>query len=192
MGCNDTMRVHSDKPWKEGRNMNMKGVDLGVFYTTEHMPLDALISEAYIEKFMKQDMAMMPTMMAYADRFQEEEVLHYIETVGRKDLVPEAFAQRRDVLKKCLSEGRKKPDREGQKSAFYDRRQYIMDMHPNQVKNLQQLHRMGATVGAGTDLGGVYTGIFGRYTREIRWLMPGSQTSMPSAWLHRIMQRYSA
>ena len=53
------------------------------------------------------------------------------------------------------------------KSLLFDR-QYIVDMYPNMVKNLQRLHRMGATIGAGTDLGGAHTGIFGRYTDEIR------------------------
>jgi imidazolonepropionase-like amidohydrolase len=43
-----------------------------------------------------------------------------------------------------------------------------VDMHPNMLENLQRLHRMGAVIGAGTDLGGAYTGIFGRYADEIK------------------------
>lgn len=43
-----------------------KGVDLG-FHTLEHMPMDAIIPSAYIEKFMQQEMAMMPTVMIYGD-----------------------------------------------------------------------------------------------------------------------------
>ena len=40
-------------------------------------------------------------------------------------------------------------------------------MFPNAVANLKKLHAMGATIGVGTDNGGVYTGLFGRYTREL-------------------------
>jgi imidazolonepropionase-like amidohydrolase len=53
------------------------------------------------------------------------------------------------------------------KSLSFDR-QYIVDMHPNMVRNLERLHRMGATIGAGTDFGGSPIAIFGRYTDEIR------------------------
>lgn len=143
-----------------------KGVDLG-FDTLEHMPMDALIPESYIEKFTKQGMAMMPTLMVYGDQFQEENVLNFIETRGRKDLVPEAVAQLQTMLKESLMQSKKKMSENERKSLIFDR-QYIVDMHPNMVRNLQRLHRMGATIGAGTDLGGAYTGIFGRYTDEIR------------------------
>ena len=43
-----------------------KGVDLG-FHTLEHTPLDGVIPDAYIEKFMKQGMAIMPTMVVQGD-----------------------------------------------------------------------------------------------------------------------------
>jgi len=143
-----------------------KGVDLG-FDTLEHMPMDALIPEPYIEKFIKQGMAIMPTLMAYGDNFQEEDVLHFIETRGRKDLVPEAVTQIQTKLKESLMQSKKEMSQNERKSLIFDRR-YIEDTYPNMVKNLERLHRLGATLGAGTDLGGYYAGIFGRFTDEIR------------------------
>jgi imidazolonepropionase-like amidohydrolase len=143
-----------------------KGVDLG-FNTLEHMPMDALIPEPYIEKFINQGMAIMPTLMVYGNLFQEEDILNFIETRGRKDLVPEAVMQMQTWLKESLIKSKKEISQNERKSPGFDR-QYIVDMHPNMVKNLERLHRMGATIGAGTDLGGSPIAIFGRYTDEIR------------------------
>ena len=141
-----------------------KGVDLG-FHTVEHMPMDELIPEAYIERFMKQDMAIMPTMMAYGDMFEEEKTLDFIHRHGDEYLVPEAVKQITEKLKE--SQAQQTLSAEQRKSLIFDR-QYIKDKYPNIVKNLQLLYRMGAVVGVGTDLGGVYSGIFGRYTDELK------------------------
>jgi imidazolonepropionase-like amidohydrolase len=143
-----------------------KGVDLG-FDTLEHMPMDALIPEPAIEKFIRQNMAIMPTLMVYGDIFREEEILHYIETRGRTDLVAESRNQISAKLKQTLAESRGKAPKNESRPVILDR-QYILDQHPTMVKNLQQLYSMGAVVGAGTDLGGSYTAVFGRYADEIR------------------------
>lgn len=143
-----------------------KGVELG-FDTLEHMPMDALIPEPAIEKFVRQNMAIMPTLMVYGDIFKEEEILQYIETRGRMDLVSESRKQITEKLKQSLVESKGKTPGKSTKPQILDR-QYIVDMHPNMVKNLLRLHRMGAVVGAGTDLGGSYTAIFGRFADEIR------------------------
>jgi imidazolonepropionase-like amidohydrolase len=129
--------------------------------------MDALIPEPYIEKFIKQGMAIMPTLMVYGNIFQEEDILNFIETRGRKDLVPEAVTQIQTWLKESLMKIKKEISQNERKSLSFDR-QYIVDMHPNMVRNLERLHRMGATIGAGTDLGGSAIAIFGRYTDEIR------------------------
>ncbi len=143
-----------------------KGVDLG-FDTLEHMPMDALIPEPYIEKFIKQGMAVMPTMMVYGDMFQEEAVLHFIETQSEKDIVPEARKQIKAKIEESLMNS-KRPMSPDERKALSGDRQYIKDMHPNMVKNLQRLHQMGAVIGAGTDLGGSYSALFGRFTDELR------------------------
>ena len=142
-----------------------KGVDLG-FHTLEHMPMDALIPEKYIEKFMKRGMAMMPTLMAYGDTSLEEELLRLVETRGAEYLMPEAIAQMSARLKESIEQGKKKMTAEERKSLMFDR-QYLIDKYPVQVENLMRLHRMGAVLGAGTDLGGYYSGFFGRFVDEL-------------------------
>ncbi len=141
-----------------------KGVDLG-FNTLEHMPMDELIPEAYIEKFVKQNMAIMPTMMAYGDMFEEEKILDFLHRHGREYLVPEAIKQKTGKLKESLAQ--QGLSAEQRKSLIFDR-QYIKDKYPNMEKNLRLLCRFGAVVGVGSDLGATYAGIFGRYTGELK------------------------
>jgi imidazolonepropionase-like amidohydrolase len=143
----------------------MKGVDLG-FHTLEHMPMDGIISDRYTERFIRQDMAMHATLMAYGDVFIEEDLLHLVEKRGSEFLVPEAVRQMKSELGKSIAQGGKKISTEERKKLIFDR-QYLMDMHAHQVANLKKLYRAGAVLGIGTDLGGYYSGFFGRYADEL-------------------------
>ncbi len=144
----------------------MKGVDLG-FHTLEHMPLDSLIPERYMEKFIRQDMAMMPTLVAYGDASNEEDILHLVETRGGEFLVPEAARQVAALLKESIQQGKRKMSDAERRALKFDRR-YLIDAYPTMVRNAGRLHKMGAVMGAGTDLGGYYSGFFGRFADELR------------------------
>ena len=143
-----------------------KGVDLG-FHTLEHMPMDGLLTDRDIDRFMTQDMAMMPTLMIYADGFILEEILALIETRGNDYLMPEAISQMTARLQRTLAAEKTTlaPDRYD--ALQFDNR-YARDMFPNVRANLQKLYRMGAVMGAGTDIGGTSTGFFGRFADELK------------------------
>jgi imidazolonepropionase-like amidohydrolase len=143
----------------------IKGVDLG-FHTLEHMPMDGGIPDRYIEMFINRNMSIHATLMAYGDVFKEEELLGLVEKRGKDFLVPEAVKQIKLQLKKSISQGEKKLTMVERKKLMFDR-QYLMDMHKNQVANLKKLYRVGANLGIGTDLGGYYSGFFGRYGDEL-------------------------
>lgn len=145
----------------------MKGVDMR-FDTLEHMPMDELIPEGYIEKFVKQNMAIIPTMMAFGDVFEEEKNLDFLHRHGSEYLVPEAVRQMTGKLKESLAQQGLSA---GQRKSLIIDRQYVKDKYPNIEKNLQLLLRGGAAVGVGTDLGGALAGIFGRYTEELKRVM---------------------
>ena len=143
-----------------------KGVDLG-FHTLEHTPEDGVIPDAYIEKFMKQGMAIMPTMIVQGDVLITDQLLELIETRGEEFLVPEALEQitaqvreLRDLESRELSESEQR--------ALRQEPRYCKDMFANVVANVKKLHRMGADVGIGTDIGNPSTQFFGRYTDELR------------------------
>jgi imidazolonepropionase-like amidohydrolase len=143
-----------------------KGVELG-FDTLEHIAIDGVIPDEQIGRFTDQKMAIVPTLMAMGDIFDEEEVLDLIERHGDEYLTPEAARQSRARILESMAQAEKELSLEERRALMFDRR-YLEDNFPNAVKNLQKLHRMGATVGLGTDNGGVYTGLFGRYSRELR------------------------
>ncbi len=134
----------------------MKGVRLG-FHTLEHMPGDAMIPEGEIERFMKKGMAMVPTMIIYSDHLAYVGILDLIKRRGGEYLMPEATRQMRERLGKVLSliKGERGWD------AFY------RDKYRKAHANLARLHRMGATLGAGTDIGGTFSGFFGRFAEEL-------------------------
>jgi len=148
----------------------LSGFRMGVatgFDTLEHMPMDGIIPDRYIEKFVKQDMAMVPTLMAYGDVFIEDDLLEMVEKRGEEFLVPEAVKQMKKELQKSLAQEKEDLSMDERKKLIFDR-QYLKDMHKNQVANLQKLYRAGATIAPGTDLGGYYSGFFGRFTEELK------------------------
>lgn len=163
MAHENDMKCALHEPLLSGFRM---GVATG-FDTLEHMPLDGIIADRYIEKFVKQEMAMVPTLMAYGDVFIEDQLLDMVEKRGEEFLVPEAVKQMKKELKKSLAQEETDLSMEEREKLIFDR-QYLKDMHKNQVANLQKLYRAGATIAPGTDLGGYYSGFFGRYTEELK------------------------
>jgi len=143
-----------------------KGVQLG-FHTLEHIPLDGIIPDGEIEKFMKKGMAIMPTIMAFGDDLIQDKLLELVEMKGKEFLVPEAIKQMSKRMKDLLDQSKKKLTAEERKEVQFDH-QFGIEMFPHAIQNLQKLHRMGATVGMGTDIGGTPTGFFGRFVDELR------------------------
>ncbi len=134
----------------------IKGVRWG-FDTLEHMPNDAMIPEREIERFMKKGMAMMPTMMAFADHLFVDDLLDLINRRGDEYMMPEAVRQMREGLEKAITQMKG----EGGWATYYRR---IIERGRS---NLARMHRMGAIIGAGSDIGGTFSGFFGRFIDEL-------------------------
>lgn len=143
-----------------------KGVALG-FHTLEHMPMDAVIPKRDIEGFIEKGMAIMPTVMAYGDVFVKKDILALIASRGDEYLMPEAVKQMSLRLKKLIALEKRKLSVAERKKLRSDP-QYIRDMFPNILKNVKRLHAMGATIGAGSDIGGTFSGFFGRFVDELK------------------------
>ncbi len=143
-----------------------KGVELG-FHTLEHMPLDGIIPDRDIDAFIRKEMAIMPTLMAYRDVICLERVLKLVEEKGDTFLTGEARKQSMEAIGEEM-----KITKEGAgagKGAPGHDSGYTRDMLPNQVANLRKIERMGGTVGIGTDNGGYFCGYFGRYSDELKY-----------------------
>jgi len=135
----------------------MKGVDLG-YNTQEHMVLDKLIPEKYIEKFNQNGMAVMPTMMIYGDEFKVDELLTLISEKGNQYVTPEAIRQMLKRLEKSKANTNAIPSWDSE---------YMKLQFPVVTRNLQRFYKMGAVIGAGSDIGGTMSGFFGRFTDEL-------------------------
>ncbi len=143
-----------------------KGIELG-FDTIEHMPMDAVIADAQIEAFTDRGMAIMPTMLIHGDSLIMQELLELVETRGGEYLVPEAVEQVTAFARRELDlETRQLSDAETR--ALNHEPRYYKDMFVNVVENLKKLHRMGADVGIGSDIGNPGTQFFGRYKDELQ------------------------
>jgi|GEM_PF-267981 len=143
-----------------------KGVDLG-FHTLEHIATDGFLPDDQVEKFVRRQMAIVPTMMATGSIFDEEEVLNLVETRQAEYLTPEAARQTAARIRTSLAQEKRELSPQERRGLTYDRR-YLRETFPNAVANLEKLHKMGATIGLGTDNGGTPCGLFSRYSRELR------------------------
>jgi imidazolonepropionase-like amidohydrolase len=143
-----------------------KGVELG-FHTFEHIPIDGVIPDERIGEFVDQEMAIVPTVMAMGEFLDEEEVLEQVRTSEAEYLMPEPARQIAGRLEASLAQLDRELTPEERRGLVLDRR-YLEETFPNVIANLQKLRRMGAVVGLGTDNGGTYAGLFGRYPRELR------------------------
>lgn len=143
-----------------------KGVELG-FDTLEHTPMDAVIPDADIEKFMKQGMAIMPTMVVQGDVLITDQLLELLETRGEEFLVPASREQITAQVRELKALQKRELSEDEQRALHYEPR-YSADMFANVRANVKKLHRMGADVGIGTDIGNPSTQFFGRYTDEFK------------------------
>ena len=142
-----------------------KGVELG-FHTLEHMPMDDVIHERFVEKFVDKGIAIIPTMMVYNDFLIHQRILEYLESHGKKYLIPEAVKQVSMIIEKFIALEKKTLDEEEQGKLLVDPR-YFKEMFPNVVENLKKLNGMGARIGIGTDCG-TFRELFGRYSDELK------------------------
>jgi imidazolonepropionase-like amidohydrolase len=142
-----------------------KGVELG-FHTLEHMPMDDIIQERLVEKFIDKKIAIIPTMMVYHDFLIHQRILELLESRGKEYLVPEAVKQVSMLISKFVALEKKTLNEEEQRKLLVDPR-YFKEKFPNVVENILKLNGMGATIGIGTDCG-TFRELFGRYSDELK------------------------
>ena len=90
-----------------------------------------------------------------------------METRGDEFLVPESLEQITAQVKELQNLQSRELSKSEQRALYYEPH-YCANMFANVVANVKKLHRMGADVGIGTDIGNPSTQFFGRYTDELR------------------------
>ena len=142
-----------------------KGVELG-FHTLEHMPMDNVIQERFVEKFIDKGIAVIPTMMVYHDFLIHQRILELLESHGKEYLIPEAVKEVSMIIREFIALEKRNLNEEEQRKLLVDPR-YFKEMFPNVVANLKKLNGMGAKIGIGTDCG-TFRELFGRYSDELK------------------------
>ena len=142
-----------------------KGVELG-FHTLEHTPMDDVVQDRTVEKFVNNGIAIIPTMMVYHDFLIHQRILELLESHGKEYLVPEAVKQVSMFISKLIALEKKTLNEEEQGKMLVDPR-YFKEMFPNVVENIKKLNGMGAKIGIGTDCG-TFRELFGRYSDELK------------------------
>jgi len=126
-----------------------KGVDLG-YHTLEHIPMNGVIPDIHIEKFINKGMAIMPTIMIFGDAFHHDRILNLLKSKDDEYLVPEARKQMLTTLKYNRERANIDLSEEEIRKLSYQPK-YERDMFHFTILNLKKLKKMGATVGLGTD-----------------------------------------
>ena len=145
-----------------------EGVDLG-YHTLEHTPMDAVITDRYVDRFIESDAAIVPTVSIFGDFLITRKLLKLFETRGKEYLTPEALSQATGAVKRILAvEDDNLSDEE--RSGLPVDPLYFKDMFPNVIKNIEKLKSAGAKMGIGTDNGGSIMALFGFYGDELKYM----------------------
>jgi len=143
-----------------------KGIHIGVD-TMEHCAADLLKRED-VDKFVQQNMSIVPTVKVMGDNFETNELLNWLYAEGNSDFMPEPMRQSvNEILK--LQQTPYPPDDYKQK--FYPDIEFFKRSYPNVLKNVEMIRQAGGKIGVGTDTCGTGLSFFGFYYKELEHLI---------------------
>ncbi len=143
-----------------------KGVAAGVD-TLEHCATDEL-RDSDIDGFVAKKMAIVPTLKVLHDFFEVEEILAFLETRGKEDLLSEPLRQSINGVALLLKEPYPPAD---YFKRHYPDRDFFRRSYPIALKNVERIRKAGGTIGVGTDTCGTGLSFFGSYWKELRALV---------------------
>ncbi|MFA5400891.1 MAG: amidohydrolase family protein [Dehalococcoidia bacterium] len=140
--------------------------------TLEHVALDEL-SDKDISTFVEQGVAIIPTLMALAEYSQLDDVRHMLDKKGDYYLEKEPYQYTSDLVNKFI-QGVTEED--CSKEYYYDYK-CIQKQFPVALENVRRLHKAGAVIGLGTDIGGTDFGFFGLTYKELGHLVAAGMSN---------------
>ncbi|MCX5852166.1 MAG: amidohydrolase family protein [Deltaproteobacteria bacterium] len=143
----------------------IKGIAAGV-NSLEHCATDELKDED-IERFVAQRMAIIPTAKVMGDFYEAEEILHFLKTKGKEDLLSEPLRQSIEGVEVLFRRPYPPNDYATQ---FYPDAEYFKRSYPFVLKNIEKIKKAGGTIGVGTDCCGTGLSFFGSYWKELKAL----------------------
>ena len=144
-----------------------KCVDLaiqsGASIRIQHMTFDKDLSPSFIQKIRDYGFHMIPTIMVFGDSFHMPDFISWLDTDPKTYMMPEA--RRQSIAR--IQDGVNLEPYSGQVVMELDY-VYFRDTFDLVRRNTQKAHEAGI-IGLGTDMGGTYTGFFGRLYSEISY-----------------------
>jgi imidazolonepropionase-like amidohydrolase len=140
--------------------------------TLEHVALDEL-SNKDISALVEQGVAIIPTIMALAEYSQLDEVRQMLDEKGDYYLEKEPYKYTSDLADKFI----KGVSEEDCRREYYYDYKYIQKQFPVALDNVRRLHKAGAVIGLGTDIGGTDFGFFGLTYKELGHLVAAGMSN---------------
>jgi imidazolonepropionase-like amidohydrolase len=142
-----------------------KCVDLAIktdaMIRIQHITIDRDMNNIFIQKMKDNGFYMIPTIMAFADAFSLRHFLSLLDS-DSLNMMPEAKKQIKSKIKHAIELENYSGQNVMDIDYLYLRKKF------NYIKNNTQKAHDGKIIGFGTDIGGTYTGFFGRIFSEIK------------------------
>ena len=94
-------------------------------------------------------MAIVPTLKVLSDFYEIEDILAYLKTMGKEDMLPEPLKQSISGVTELLKTPYPPPDY-GKK--FYPDSEFFKRSYPITLKNVEKIKKVGGNVGCGNRL----------------------------------------
>ncbi|MCD6586231.1 MAG: amidohydrolase family protein [Desulfobacteraceae bacterium] len=149
-----------------------KGIQIKV-NTMEHCAADLLKRED-VDKFVQQNMGIVPTVKVMGDNFETDELLNWLYFDGNSDFMSEPMRQTVSEILKLQQTPY--PPQDYMKK-FYPDIEFFKRGYPNVLKNVEMIRQAGGKIGVGTDTCGTGLSFFGFYYKELEHLIKAGFTN---------------
>lgn len=155
-----TVSIHS--PFAAGTEKCVDlAIEVGAEIRIQHMTFDTDLDDTIIKKFQDYGYYMIPTVMVYGDSFRMPECISWLEENPETHMTPEANRQIKARIQNTIDLEPSSGHEILELDNVYFRKHFEVVR-----RNTQKAHDAGI-IGFGTDIGGTYTGFFGRISEEI-------------------------
>ncbi len=137
-------------------------IEVGAKIRIQHMTFDVDLKDITIRKMNDHGYYFIPTVMVYGDAFNMPEFINWLNSNPEAYMTPEANRQIKERIQNSIDYEKYSGHEILELDNMYFRNQFDVVK-----RNTQKAHDAGI-IGFGTDIGGTYTGFFGRIFSEVK------------------------
>ena len=157
------MAVSIHSPFGEGVEKCVDlAIEVGSKIRIQHMTFDVDLKDTIVRKMSDHGYYIIPTVMVYGDAFEMPNFVRWLNSNPVSFMTDEASRQLQERMQNAIDQEKYSGHDVLELDNVYFRKQFDVVR-----RNTQKAHDAGI-IGFGTDLGGTYSGFFGRIFSEIR------------------------